>query len=303
MGEILRAVDRDGTVKISAVEGRDIAERARQIHGLRPVGTAALGRTLCGASLLGEMLKEADSTLTMRLNGGGPLGTVMAVSDSGGNVRGYVQNPETDLPLRAADGKLDVGRAVGKNGLITVSRDLGLREPYVGSAALVSGEVAEDLAAYLTESDQLGSACGLGVLVDTDGSVRAAGGFIAQLMPGAPESVVAALEKNIAAMGPLTGILDGAGPEAVIARVMEGLDWHLTEKKAVEYRCYCSRERVLRALRSLSRSDRESLRDDHAPVEVRCQFCDAVYTFPPEEVAAWAEEPAAEAEEPPAGQR
>ena len=297
MGEIIRAVTRDGTAKISVITARDMVERARSIHHLRPVGTAALGRTLCGASLLGEMLKEEAATLTVRINGGGPIGSLVAVSDSSGNVRGYVTNPEVDLPLRERDGKLDVCGAVGTNGLITVSRDIGLREPYVGSAALVSGEIAEDFAAYLTESDQLGSACGLGVLVDTDESVKAAGGFIVQLMPFAPEEDITAIEENIFMMDQLTTILAEDGPEEVIAQVLRGLDAHITERVSMEYKCYCSRERVMQAVTSLSPEDLDSLRADGKPIEVRCQFCDAVYTFPPEEVAAWVSRRLAEDDE------
>ena len=176
---------------------------------------------------------------------------------------------------------------MGTEGLITVSRDIGLREPYVGSTALVSGEIAEDLAAYLTESDQLGSACALGVLVDTDETVKAAGGFLMQLMPFAPEETIAALEENIFMMDQLTTILDEDGPEAVVEQVFKGMEPHITERVNMEYRCYCSRERVLQAVTSLSESDLEQLRSDGREVEVRCQFCDAVYTFPPEEVAAW----------------
>ena len=287
MGEILRAVNKDGSAKISVITARDAVERARQIHHLRPVGTAALGRTLCGASLLGEMLKEEDGTLTIRIRGNGPIAGITAVSDSHGNVRGCVGNPGVDLPLRTRDGKLDVSGAVGTEGLITVSRDIGLREPYVGSTALVSGEIAEDLAAYLTESDQLGSACALGVLVDTDETVKAAGGFLMQLMPFAPEETIAALEENIFMMDQLTTILDEDGPEEVVEQVFKGMEPHITERVNMEYRCYCSRERVLQAVTSLSESDLEQLRSDGREVEVRCQFCDAVYTFPPEEVAAW----------------
>lgn len=289
MGEIIRAVTKDGAAKISVITARDIVERAREIHDLRPVGTAALGRTLCGASLLGEMLKEDEATLTIRVRGNGPIGSIVAVSDSAGNVRGYVQNPGVDLPVRERDGKLDVSGAVGAEGTLTVSRDLGLREPYVGSTALVSGEIAEDLAAYLTESDQLGSACGLGVLVDTDHSVKAAGGFIVQLMPFAPDETVAALEENIFLMDQLTTILDEDGPEAVAAQVMKGLEPHITERVNVVYECKCSRARVIEAVRSLSKEDLEELRADGKEVEVRCQFCDAVYSFSPEEVASWSE--------------
>lgn len=290
MAELIRAVTDDDMVKISVITARDIAERARQIHSLRPVGTAALGRALCGASLLGEMMKEDDATLTIRIRGGGPIGSVVAVSDSAGNVRGCVQNPGVDLPVRERDGKLDVGGAVGTDGTLTVSRDLGLKEPYVGSTALVSGEIAEDLAAYLTESDQVGSACGLGVLVDTDGSVKAAGGFIVQLMPFAPEETASALEENIFMMDQLTTILDEDGPEEVIGQVLKGMPHHITQRSAPRYECKCSRERVIQAVRSLSEEDLASLRADGKEVEVRCQFCDAVYTFSPDEVASWTRE-------------
>ncbi len=286
MGEILRAVTDDGTAKISVINAPDMVERARNIHHLHPVGTAALGRTLCGASLLGEMLKEDDAVLTMRIQGGGPIGTILAVSDNAGNVRGYVSHPEVNLPIRERDGKLDVSGAVGKNGLLTISRDIGLREPYSGSSALVSGEIAEDLAAYLTESDQLGSACALGVLVNPDESVKAAGGFIMQLMPNAEEETVKVLEDNIFLMDQLTTILAEDGPEAVIEQVFKNLGWHNTERGEMAYKCYCSRERVLGTLASLPADDLASLREEKKDLEVRCQFCDAVYTFTPEEVAA-----------------
>ena len=286
MGEILRAVTDDGTAKISVISAPDMVEKARNIHHLHPVGTAALGRTLCGTSLLGEMLKEENAVLTLRIQGGGPIGTVLAVSDHMGNVRGYVSHPEVDLPVRERDGKLDVAGAVGKNGLLTVSRDIGLREPYSGSSALVSGEIAEDLAAYLTESDQLDSACALGVLVNPDESVKAAGGFIMQLMPNAEEETVKALEDNIFLMDQLTTILNEDGAEAVIAQVFKNLPWHMTARSEMAYKCYCSRERVLGALASLPADDIASLREEKKDLEVRCQFCDAVYTFTPAEIAA-----------------
>lgn len=187
MGEIIRAVAAEDMIKAAVIEGRDIVERAREIHGLSPTASAALGRALLGTSLLGNMLKGEDDTVTLRMDGGGPVGCVTAVADSAGDVRGRVDNPAADLPTRA-DGKLDVGGLIGRNGMLTVSRDLGLREPYIGSVELASGEVAEDLAAYFLESEQIGAAVGLGVLVDTDRSIRAAGGFIIQLLPGAPRN-------------------------------------------------------------------------------------------------------------------
>ena len=232
MDEIVRAVTADGFVKISAVTARDMVERARQIHGLSPTASAALGRTLCAASMLGELMKEDDASLTIRINGGGPIGSIIAVSDSDGCTRGYVTNPEADLPTRA-DGKLDVGGLVGRDGMLTLSRDLGLKEPYIGSVELVTGEIAEDLAQYMVESEQIPAAVGLGVLVDTDKSIKAAGGFIVQLMPGAPEELITKLEDNIFMMDQLTTVLDEDGIDAVIGQVLLGLDPQEAERRPV----------------------------------------------------------------------
>ena len=285
MGTIYRAVAGDDLIKISVIEGRDIAERARTIHGLSPTACAALGRTLCATSMLGEMMKEDDATVTVRINGGGPLGSLVAVGDCAGNVRGYAENPQCDLPLRA-DGKLDVGGAVGRDGLLTVSRDIGLKEPYIGSVQLVSGEIAEDFTRYWAESEQVPAACGLGVLVDTDRSVRAAGGFIVQLLPGAPEELIGKLEDNIFLMDSLTTILDEDGPEEVIAQVLKGLEPRVLETVPVEYRCPCSRERILEALRSTGADTLRSLADEGEDAEVVCSFCGTVYRFPPAEMRA-----------------
>ena len=284
MDKIIRATAADGFVKMAVVDARGAVERARVIHACSPTAAAALGRTLCAASLLGDAMKEEKGTLTIRINGGGPLGSVVAVSDSEGNVRGYVENPQLHLPLRA-DGKLDVGGAVGHDGMLTVSRDLGLKEPYIGSTALVSGEIAEDLTAYLTESEQVPSACALGVLIDTDRSVKAAGGFIVQLMPGADEALIAKLEDNIFMMDQLTTILDEDGVGTVFAQVLRGLEYHIVSEKEIEYRCYCSRERVEEALRSVGEEELESMIAEGKPVDVSCQFCDRVYSFTPEELS------------------
>lgn len=293
MGTIVRAVSEDGLVKLSAITGRDIVERARQIHDLTPVATAALGRTLCATSMLGDMLKEADASVTVRLRGGGPIGSVMAVADSAGNVRGYVQNPLVDLPKRA-DGKLDVGGAVGKNGMLTVSRDLGLKEPYIGSTQLVSGEIAEDFTAYFAESEQVGAACGLGVLVDTDRSVLAAGGFIVQLLPGAPDTLIERLEANIRAMGQVTNVLTVGDAETLAERVLAGLAPRILTSRPAEYRCYCSRERVLAAVSSVGEEALREMAAGPEPTRVSCQFCDAVYRFSPEEMRELAERAAKE---------
>lgn len=283
MGKIIRAVAGDDFIKIAVIEARDIVERARQIHGLSPTASAALGRTLCAASLMGNMMKEADASVTVRINGGGPIGSVWAVSDCEGNVRGYVDEPATELPLRA-DGKLDVGGAVGRDGTLTISKDIGLKEPYVGSVNLISGEIAEDFSAYYVESEQIPAACGLGVLVDTDCSIRAAGGFIVQLMPGAPDGLIEKLEDNIFYMDQLTTILDEDGVEEILAQVLKGLEPRVLEESAVEYRCYCSRERVAEAIRSIGSEALAEIAEQETPTEVGCQFCDRLYVFTPEDI-------------------
>lgn len=283
MDRILRAVAADGFVKMAVIDGRALVQRAREIHDCSPTAAAALGRTLCAASLLGNALKEERATLTIRISGGGPAGAIIAVSDHEGNVRGLIENPGVDLPLRA-DGKLDVGGAVGRDGMLTVSRDIGLREPYIGSTALVSGEIAEDLTAYLLESEQVPSACALGVLVDRDRSIRAAGGFIVQLMPGADESLIERLEENILLMDQLTTVLDEDGAEALFEQVLRGMDYTLLETSPVEYRCACSRERVADALRCLSDDEIRDISADGKDVEVGCDFCGTSYRFTPQEL-------------------
>lgn len=283
MDEIVRAVTKDGFVKISAVTARGVVERAREIHGLSPTASAALGRTLCGASMLGDLMKEDDASLTIRVNGGGPVGSVIAVSDNGGNVRGYVTEPKADLPLRG-DGKLNVGGLVGTNGMLTVSRDIGLKEPYVGSTELVTGEIAEDLAQYMVESEQIPSAVGLGVLVDTDRTIKAAGGFIVQLMPGAPEELITKLEENIFVMDQLTTVLAEDGVDEAVRQVLKGLDYETVMRVPVEYRCNCSRERVEQALESCGREELLDMAETGEETEVSCQFCDKIYRFSPSEL-------------------
>ena len=283
MDRILRATAADGFIKMSAVSAKDTVQRAKDIHKCTPTTAAALGRTLCAASMMGNLLKEDNGSLTIRINGGGPIGSVIAVSDSKGYVRGYVTNPAVDLPLRS-DGKIDVGGAVGRDGMLTVSRDIGLTQPYVGSTELVSGEIAEDLTAYLLESEQVPSACGLGVLIDTDLSVKAAGGFIVQLMPGAPDEYIDVLEENIFMMDQLTTILSEDGLEAVFEQVLKGLPYHIVDEDEVGYRCYCSRERVGDAILGVGEGELESMINEGKDIDVSCQFCDTVYTFTPDDL-------------------
>ena len=283
MAELIRGLSDNGGIVFCGIDSTDIVCKAEQLHKTGATCSAALGRLLTGAALMGSMLKDDRDSITLRVNGGGPAGSVIAVSDSGGNVRGYVTNPQADLPTRA-DGKLDVGGLVGRDGMLTVSRDLGLKEPYVGSTELVTGEIAEDLAQYMVESEQIPAAVGLGVLVDTDKSIKAAGGFIVQLMPGAPEELITKLEDNIFMMDQLTTVLDEDGIDAVIGQVLLGLDPQEAERRPVEYRCSCSRERVAQALRSCGDAELREMAAEGRDVEVSCQFCDKVYSFTPGEL-------------------
>ena len=249
-----------------------------------PTACAALGRTLCAASLMGQDMKEENAALTIRINGGGPLGGIVAVSDCDGNVRGYVGNPATELPLRS-DGKLNVGAAVGRDGMFTVSRDIGLREPYIGSVELVSGEIAEDLAAYFVESEQIPSACGLGVLVDRDRSVLAAGGYLIQLLPGAGEDTIAKVEGGIYAAPSVTNQLrDDPDPANLLRTVLSDFDLEILETMPIEYRCYCSRERTERALLSLGSKELEDILREQGKADLTCQFCDRIHSFSGEEL-------------------
>lgn len=284
MDKIIRALSEDGAVKLSTVSSRMLTERARTIHKSTPVISAAMGRLMAATAMMGAMLKEENGSVTIRINGGGPAGSLIAVADSYGNPRATVQNVQVDLPKRP-DGKLNVGCAVGHDGLITVTKDIGLKEPYVGSANLISGEIAEDVAAYYVESEQVGAACGLGVLVDTDQSVLAAGGFIAQLLPGADEALLTKLESNIKELGPVTEQLRGESPEALVNGVLKGLSPVILEESPIEYRCTCGRERVQEALKS---TGSDALREMASAAEdtlVTCQFCDKVQRFSPEEIA------------------
>lgn len=277
--QLIRAISKDGFVKATAVCTRELTERARQIHKTLPVATAALGRTLAAASMMGNALKEDGASVTLQIKGGGPLGTLLAVSDNQGNVRGTVDHPEVDLPLRS-DGKLDVGTAVGTDGTLTVIRDLNMKEPYVGSVGLLGGEIAEDLAAYFVESEQIPTACGLGVLVDRDQSVLAAGGYLIQLLPGAGEDVIARVEGGVMAAGSVTGLLqENSDPEAMLRKVLSDFEIEVLERSPVEYRCYCSRERMERALISMGPEELKALIDDQGEAELTCRFCDNVQHF------------------------
>ncbi len=284
MGELVRAMTADGFVKAVAVTTTDIVERARNIHKTLPTATAALGRLLTAASMMGNMQKVDNGSITLQVKGGGPLGTILAVADADGNVRGYVQHPQVSL-LEKYRGKLDVGAAVGTDGMLTVIRDLQMKEPYVGSVELVSGEIAEDITEYFVQSEQTPTACALGVLVDTDQSVRAAGGYIIQLLPGAPDEVIDKIEAGIRKTGAVTGMLDqGLTARELLERVLEGMDLEILETTPVAYKCYCTRDRVTATLISLGKKELRQIVDEGETIHIECQFCDTIYDFKPEEI-------------------
>lgn len=283
---IIRAVTSDGFVKAMAIRSTALVERARTIHKTTPTATAALGRLLTACSMMGNLQKVENGALTLQVKGGGPLGTLLATSDAEGNVRGYVHNPSITL-LEKYAGKLDVGAAVGTDGTLTVIRDLQMKEPYIGSVALVSGEIADDVTAYFAQSEQTPTACALGVLVNTDQSVRVAGGYLIQLLPGAPEDVIMKIETGIACAGAVTPMLEaGLTPEEILRKVLCEFELEFFEETSVEYRCYCSRDRVSATLITIGRKDLQEIVEEGKPITVECQFCDRVYTFTPEEVKA-----------------
>ena len=284
--EIVRAMTGDGLVKAVAITGRDMVERARNIHTLLPIATAALGRTMLGASMMGDMLKEQNGALTLQIKGGGPLGTILAVSDCQGNVRGYVQNPHVDL-IESEPGKMNVGAAVGETGTLTVIKDIGLKEPYIGSIGMFTGEIADDLAMYFVESEQIPTACALGVLVGVDQSVTSAGGYLIQLLPGATEDIITKIEAGVRKLGPVSRALEGGmDAEDLIKAVLSDFEVTILEKHPVEYRCYCSQDRVTRALISMGREELSSLIEEQGEAHLTCQFCDKVYDYSKEELEA-----------------
>ena len=281
---IVRAMTADGFVKAMAISSTHLVERARNIHKTTPTATAALGRVLTAASMMGNLQKVENGALTLQVKGNGPLGTILATSDAVGNVRGYVHNPSITL-LEKYAGKLDVGAAVGTDGMLTVIRDLQMKEPYIGSVALVSGEIADDVTAYFAQSEQTPTACALGVLVDTDQSVKVAGGYLIQLLPGAPEEVISRLEQGIAKAGGVTPMLsDGLTPEDILRRVMADFELEFLETTEVCYKCYCSRARVASTLITVGKKDLQEMIDEGKPITIECQFCDTKYQFTPDEL-------------------
>lgn len=284
MGKLIRCITSCGQVMATAVDTTDIVARAEEIHTTSAVVTAALGRLLTAGSMMGNMLKGKDDSITLKIAGGGPIGSLIVAADFNGDVRGYVQNPVVELPLNSK-GKLDVGGAVGKDGFLYVLKDLGLKEPFSGTVPLVSGEIAEDITSYYALSEQIPTVCALGVLVNPDLSVKAAGGYIIQLLPAAEDSTIDKLEESIKKMKPVTTMLSsGMTPEEIIRTALSEFDVEVLYEQDIEYKCNCSRERVSRAIISLGREELTKMAEEMPEVEVNCHFCDKVYKFDKKEI-------------------
>ena len=286
MGKIIRCITSDGLVMAAGIDSTDICAKAEQVHKTSAVATAALGRLLTAASLMGNALKGDAQSITLRLDGGGPIGTVTAVADEKGNVRGYVGNAVVELPLKP-NGKLDVSAAVGCDGSLYVMKDLGMREPYNGYVPIVSGEIAEDIASYYAVSEQIPTVCALGVLINPDLTVKKSGGYIIQLLPAAQgyEEVISKLEKNIGEIKPVTALLEeGNDIEDIVRMALNGFEVEILSESSAEYKCNCSREKTEKVLLSLSDEERQNLAESNEDTEVNCHFCGAKYTFTPDEI-------------------
>lgn len=277
---IIRAVTCDGAIKILAMTARETVEQARRFHDLTPLTSAALGRTLIAASLLGNDLKSENDTITVRIDSDGPIGSIVAVSDSRGYVRGYCKNSHADLPVRETDRKIDVSGGVGRNGTLSIIKDLGLKEPYIGQTQLVSGEIAEDITAYLATSEQIPSVCALGVLVERDWTIRAAGGYIIQLLPGVYDDEIDRLEECMKKARAVTECLDeGMSLEEMLETTLEGFEIEVLDEAEVGYRCTCSRERTRGVLMSVGEEELKIIAEEDGKAELACSFCDNKYLF------------------------
>lgn len=280
---IVRGIAANGTVRAFAARTTETVAEARERHFTYPVVTAALGRLLTAGAMMGSMMKGDKDLITLTVKGDGPIGNMTVTADSHGNVKGFPGNPSVDIPLKYA-GKLDVGAAVG-NGTLNIVMDLGLTDPYNGTVELQTGEIGDDLAYYFTVSEQTPSAVGLGVMVDTDSSVKHAGGFIIQIMPDVEEEIIAALEKKISETSPVTTLMEeGMTPEMILEHILGDLDLEITEKEDVRFHCNCSKERVSEALATISKADLQEMIDEGEDIEVKCFFCNTAYKFTVDEL-------------------
>jgi molecular chaperone Hsp33 len=284
MDYAVRALNKTGHIRAIASVTTGLVGKAAKLHQCSPTAAAALGRCLTAATITGLMLKNDSDRLTLQVTGGGPIGRIVVVANARGEVKGYVDNPQADLPLSPA-GKLDVGGVVGRKGQLIIIKDLGLKEPYIGKVDLVSGEIAEDMAAYFTYSEQTPSAVALGVLVDTDLTVRAAGGYLVQLMPGATEEEAARIEERLYKAKPVSALIDeGLNPEEVLKHILQDNDLKFLEKKPLMFKCDCSRERLEEVLISLGKDDIRDLLEREGKAELVCHFCNERYVFEAEEL-------------------
>ena len=283
---IVNAITSNGAIRVVAADTTELCNRAQEIHKMSPTAAAALGRALTAAAIMGSMLKSSDDSITVQLAGGGPIGRVVAVGDGKANVKGYVDNPLVDLPLNQ-NGKLDVGGAVGKDGFLSVIRDLGLKEPYVGQVPLVNGEIAEDLTQYYATSEQIPTAVALGVLVDVDYTIKAAGGFILQVLPGAYDEDIDNVEKTVASISSVTEMLSaGKKPEDIVKQLLNDYEIEFFDNVPTMYKCDCSRERTDRALISIGQEELTKIIEEDGKAQITCHFCDNIYDYSKEELEA-----------------
>ena len=281
---LVRAISEDGSAVAIAIDSTEMVARMEQIHKTSAVVTAGLGRLTTAGSIMGSMLKNTTDTLTLRMSGGGEVGSLIAVADSAGNVKSYVTNPVVELPLNE-HGKLDVGGAVGKDGTLQVIKDLGLKEPYAGQVPIISGEIAEDITAYYAQSEQTPTVCSLGVLVNPDLTVKSAGGFMVQLLPFADEGCIEIIEQNVNKLPAVsTMIEEGMTPEDIALKLLDGLKPNIIDTMATAYRCDCSRARVEKALISMGKESLEEMIAEDGKAEVNCHFCPKIYRFNKEEL-------------------
>ncbi len=284
MGKLIRCITSEGAVMVSAVDSTDIVAEAERIHKTSAVVTAALGRMLTAVSMMGNMLKGKDNSISLKIDGGGPVGAITVSSDSTGNVRGYAQNSVVEIPLKP-NGKLDVSATVGTNGNLFVVKDLGMKEPYNGFVPIVSGEIAEDITSYYATSEQIPTVCALGVLVNPDLTVKKAGGYILQLLPFTENEIIEKIEKNLARVKPVTKLLDeGLDIEDIVRDVLEGFDVEVIYTEEVAYKCKCSRDKIEATLAGLGKDELEGMLKDLPQVDVKCHFCNTDYTFSKDDI-------------------
>ena len=279
MGKLIRCITSEGAVMVSAVDSTDIVAKAEEIHSTSAVMTAALGRMLTAASMMGKMLKGEKSSISLKIDGNGPAGGITVAADSTGNVRGYAQNPVVEIPFKP-NGKLDVSGAVGTDGNLYIVKDLGMKEPYNGFVPIVSGEIAEDITSYYATSEQIPTVCALGVLVNPDLTVKKAGGYILQLLPFTEDEIITKIEQNLARVKPVTQLLDeGMDIEDIVRDVLQGFDVEVIYEQEVEYKCKCAKEKVEATLQGLGAKELSEMAADLPSVDVKCHFCNTTYSF------------------------